>query len=358
MQSNKKNFKEQKIYIGIDVHAKTWQVAVMLESGYTKIYAQPASAQMLFNFLSNHFPGGEYYAVYESGFSGFSTYYALTELGINCKVVHAADVPTTQYESVMKTDKIDAVKLARGLRTDELRTIYIRDKETLDDRSVFRIRTTIQKDLARYKNRIKHMLYSNGIEIPDRYLKPGSNWSRAFMEWLKNDVKLLSSTRNSLNMLIKQVETIRQALLEATRTIRKMSEKECYRENYKLLRTIPDVGHLTSMCLLTEIYDFSRFHNEKQFASFMGLVPTCHDSGEKVVVGEKTFRGNRQLGVMIIEACWVAIYRDYALGMAYASYKQHMKPQKAIVKIARKMSNIIFFVLKNGKEYEPYKWEE
>lgn len=61
---------------------------------------------------------------------------------------------------------------------------------------------------------------------------------------------------------------------------------------------------------------------------------------------------------MIIEAAWIAIYRDYGLGMTYARYKQSMKPQEAIVKIARKMSNIIFSVLKNSRKYEPYRWDK
>lgn len=105
--------------------------------------------------------------------------------------------------------------------------------------------------------------------------------------------------------------------------------------------SIPGIGVSVAMCILTEIYDVKRFRNENQFASYLGLIPTCHSSGEKTASGEKTFRGNKHLGPMIIEAAWIAIYRDYGLGMAYARYKQSMKPQEAIVKIARKMSNII-----------------
>ena len=105
MQRNKISFKGQKIYIGIDVHAKTWEVCVLTESGYRERHPQQASAKTLFDFLKKHFPDGEYHAVYESGFSGFATYYALKEYGIDCVVTRAADVPTTQYEEVMKTDK-------------------------------------------------------------------------------------------------------------------------------------------------------------------------------------------------------------------------------------------------------------
>ena len=152
MQKNKISFKGQKIFIGIDVHAKKWEVASLTESGFVKRHSQEPSAKVLFDFLRKNFPDGEYHAVYESGFSGFATYYALSEYGIDCIVIHAADVPTTQYEEVMKTDKIDALKLARSLRAEELRPIYIRKRENIDDRAVLRIRRTIQKQLCGYKS--------------------------------------------------------------------------------------------------------------------------------------------------------------------------------------------------------------
>ena len=69
MQRNKISFKGQKIFIGIDVHARTWEVAVLTESGFVKRYSQVSSAKVLFDFLTKHFPDGEYHAVYESGFS-------------------------------------------------------------------------------------------------------------------------------------------------------------------------------------------------------------------------------------------------------------------------------------------------
>ena len=156
---------------------------MLTESGFAKRYSQASSAKVLFDFLRRHFPDGEYHAVYESGFSGFSTYYALKEYNIDCAVTHAADVPTTQYEAVMKTDKIDAEKLAKSLRNGEIkRPVYIREKENLDDRGVVRIRQTIQKQLSGYKSRVKHMLHSNGVEFPERFERSGTHWSRAFIE--------------------------------------------------------------------------------------------------------------------------------------------------------------------------------
>ena len=354
MQRNKISFKGQKIFIGIDVHKKNWDVAIAPEVGNVKRHTQKASAKELFDFLKKHYPDGDYLAVYESGFSGFSTYYALKDVGIECKVIHAADVPTTQYEEVMKTDRVDSVKLVRSLKAGLLKGIYIREKENIDDRSVVRIRKTIQKQLSGYKARVKHMLHCNGVSFPERFEKPGSHWSKAFLKWLKEDVTLLSSTRNSLDLLIRQVETIRLTLLEATKMMRSLSQTERYKHKCDLLMTVPGIGFIVSMCILTEIYDVKRFHNEKEFAAYLGLIPTSHSSGDKVVHGEMTFRGNKQLGPMIIETAWISICKDAGLGSLYLRYKERMKPQVAIVRIARKLSNIIFAVLKNETQYVSY----
>jgi len=354
MQRNKISFKGQKIFIGIDVHKKNWDVAIAPEVGNVKRHTQKASAKELFDFLKKHYSDGDYLAVYESGFSGFSTYYALKDVGIECKVIHAADVPTTQYEEVMKTDGVDSVKLVRSLKAGLLKGIYIREKENIDDRSVVRIRKTIQKQLSGYKARVKHMLHCNGVSFPERFEKPGSHWSKAFLKWLKEDVTLLSSTRNSLDLLIRQVETIRLTLLEATKMMRSLSQTERYKHKCDLLMTVPGIGFIVSMCILTEIYDVKRFHNEKEFAAYLGLIPTSHSSGDKVVHGEMTFRGNKQLGPMIIETAWISICKDAGLGSLYLRYKERMKPQEAIVRIARKLSNIIFAVLKNETQYVSY----
>jgi transposase len=354
MQRNKNSFKGQKIFIGIDVHKRNWDVAIAPAVGNVKRHTQKASARELFDFLKKHYPDGDYLAVYESGFSGYSTFYALKEVGVECLVTHAADVPTTQYEEVMKTDKIDSVKLVRSLKAGLLKGIYIREKENIDDRSVVRIRKTIQRQLSGYKARVKHMLHCNGVSLPGCFEKPGSHWSKAFIKWLKEDVRLLSSTRNSLDLLIRQVETIRMTLLEATKMMRNLSQTERYKRKFDLLMTVPGIGVAVSMCILTEVYDVKRFRNENQFAAYLGLIPTSHSSGEKVAHGEKTFRGNRQLGPMIIEAAWITVCKDAGLGSLYLRYKERMKPQVAIVRIARKLSNIIFAVLKNEKEYVPY----
>lgn len=240
---------------------KTWNVTVITQSGYKKKHSQRSSAKELFEYLKKHYPNGNYQAVYESGFSGYSTYYALQEYGIKCMVIHAADVPTTQYESVMKSDPVDSEKLAKALKAGILHGIYIHRKDNLDDRSVVRLRKTLQQQLGGYKARVKHLLYNHGISLPYCFAKPGTHWSKRFIRWLQEDVVLLSSTRNSLDLLLKQVELFRGNLLEATRRIRTLSRTERYAQMYDCLLSIPGIGLNTSMCLPTEYVSDRHYRN-------------------------------------------------------------------------------------------------
>ncbi|MBQ2195393.1 MAG: IS110 family transposase [Prevotella sp.] len=353
MQKYKVSFKGQNIYVGIDVHLKTWHVTTLTETGCKYSFAQHADAKELFDRLNKKFPEAHFMSAYEAGFCGFSAHYALAEQGIENIVVNAADIPTTGKEKTMKTDAVDSEKIAWALKRDELKGIYVKDKRYMDDTNLIRLRQRFIMDLSRQKNRTKHLLYTQGVTYPERFRNSKTHWSRNFMKWLREEVELLSEQKLSLLLLCDQVENTRKAILKVTREIRRLSTTDRYKENYDLLFTVPGLGLITSMSMLTELdNDIMRFPNERSFVSMLGLIPTCHDSGEKKVSGEKTNRGNKHLGPLIVEASWVAIYRDYQLGAYYSSCCQIMKPHKAIIKVARKLACRTYAVLKTKTKYE------
>ena len=303
--------------------------------------------------MNKKFPEAHFKSAYEAGFCGFSAHYALAEQGIENIVVNAADIPTTGKEKTMKTDAVDSEKIAWALKRDELKGIYVKDKRYMDDTNLIRLRQRFIMDLSRQKNRTKHLLYTQGVTYPERFRNSKTHWSRNFMKWLREEVELLSEQKLSLLLLCDQVENTRKAILKVTREIRRLSTTDRYKENYDLLFTVPGLGLITSMSMLTELdNDIMRFPNERSFVSMLGLIPTCHDSGEKKVSGEKTNRGNKHLGPLIVEASWVAIYRDYQLGAYYSSCCQIMKPHKAIIKVARKLACRTYAVLKTKTKYE------
>lgn len=353
-QSTVLDFKGQNFYVGIDVHLKSWTVTILTEELMHKTFTQPPSAELLFNYLARNFPGGDYYSVYEAGFSGFWAHFKLEEMGINNIVTNPADVPTSQKEKLQKDDPTDSRKLARSLRSGDLRAIYVPAMATLEDRSLVRMRATLVKDMVRFKQRIKSFLYFYGIPYSPEFEKSGSHWSKRFMKWLSEEILLQhDSGTQALRILVKEAEQQRELLLEVLRKIRLLSCSEKYAENVKLLRTMPGIGPITAITFLTEIEDIKRFKNTDHFAGFIGLVPNYHSSGEKENNGEMTFRGHNILRGSLIESSWIAARSDPALIMSYHSYVKRMEPNKAIVRIARKVLNRMYFVLKNKMEYVP-----
>jgi transposase len=351
-QKNELNFNGHNIYVGIDVHLKSWTVCIMTEHLEHKQFTQPPSAQTLYNYLSRNFPEANYYSVYESGFSGFWAHRQLEELGIHNIVTNAADVPTSHKEKVQKDDPVDSRKLARSLRSGELNAIYVPLDSTLEDRALVRMRSTVVKDMTRLKNRVKSFLYFFGIQYPDQFNKCGTHWSKNFLRWLKEDVQLCEeSGMQTLNILLQEVEEQRKLLLLTNHHLRNLARQTKYASNVKLLLTVPGIGLISAMTFLTEIETIERFENTDHLAGFVGLVPNRHNSGEGKREGEMTRRGQSKLKSCIIESAWIAARIDPALSLAYSKYVKRMEPNKAIIRIARKLLNRIYFVLKNNKEY-------
>jgi len=346
------DFRGQNIFVGIDVHLKSWAVTILTENLVHKTFTQPACADTLSNYLNRNFPCGDYYSVYEAGFSGFWTHYKLKEMGINNIVINPADVPTTQKEHLQKDDPTDSRKLARSLRAGDLKAIYVPEPSTLEDRSLIRLRATLVKDMVRFKQRIKSFLHFYGISIPAEFEKSGTHWSKRFMKWLNQGVSLQhESGTQTLRILVQEAEQQRKLLLEVLRKIRVLSRSEKYATNMELLRTIPGVGFITAITFLTEIENIERFENADHFAGFVGLVPNRHSTGGKENNGDMTFRGQNALRKSLIESSWFAARLDPALAMSFNIYVRRMEPNKAIIRIARKVLNRMYYVLKNKREY-------
>lgn len=316
-----------------------------------KKFSHPPDAKALYDYLTRNFPGATYHSVYEAGFCGFWAHQQLKALGIKSSVTNAADVPTGQKEKIEKDDARDSRKLARSLRSGDLDAIYVPSVATLEERALVRMRATLVKDMTRFKQRVKAYLYFIGIPYPECFSNT-SYWSKNFLVWLKGDMHFSQiSGRQTLDSLIWEVEEHRKLLLTVTRQIKQLSQTERYASRVELLQTVPGIGLITAMHLLTEIEAIERFADTDHFAAFVGLVPLRHNSGEKKNDGEMTFRGQSILKKCIVESSWVAARYDPALLLAYNRYASRMEANKAIIRIARKLLNRIYFVLKNKKKY-------
>lgn len=350
-QSNQLNFTGQNIYVGFDVHLKSWKVTILTDELTHKTFSQPPKPEALYNYLLQNFPGGIYHSAYEAGFCGYWIHTELISFGIDSMVVNPADIPTTNKEVVQKEDKRDSRKIAKALRNGDLLPIYVPSLKTLEDRGLIRTRSMLVKDLTRYKNRIKSFLYFHGIEIPDTFYNAQTHWSKRFMNWLESLILSEESGKLSLSILLSESNNLRMALLEVNRNIRALAKTKWYKENVSYLQSIPGIGMLTAMLILTEIESINRFANIDKICSFIGLVPSTSSSGETERTGKITPRKNNVLRTAIIESAWVAARTDPALAKSYHDYCKRMDPNKAIIRIARKLLNRIQYVLKNQKPY-------
>lgn len=272
LQSNELNFEGQNIYVGIDVHLKSWTVSVLTEHLHHKTFSQTSDVCSLVSYLHRHFPNGHYLSAYEAGFCGFWAHYKLVSMGIHNIIINPADVPTSQKENLQKTDAVDSRKIARSLRAGELTGIYIPQACTLETRTLLRSRDAIVRDLSRMKQRIKSLLYFYGISYPVEFTNNGTHWSRRFMRWLREDVRLSTSVgMDGLTLLLDSADNQRKLLLDATRKLRQLSRMEQYALDYGLLRSVPGVGMITALSLLAEIEDIKRFSSSDMLAGYKNM---------------------------------------------------------------------------------------
>jgi len=350
-QNNKLDFTGQPIFIGLDVHKKSWEVSIYTRHGEYKSFSQPPRAAALAHYLRHHFPGALYYAVYEAGYCGFWIHDQLVQEAIGCIVVNPADVPTRNKERKRKRDPVDCRKLARGLRNDELEGIYVPPRAKLEDRSLIRTRLSMGRKQSRCKNQIKSMLLFYGVEIPEQ--REMGHWSRRFLRWIEGIRLERASGDMALQIHLEELYHLRQILAKLNRAILALSRTEEYHSWVSLLRTVPGISTLTAMILLLELGEITRFPSLDHLCTYVGLIPDIQSSGEKEHVGGITQRGHSYLRWLLVEASWVAIRKDPAMMESFNDYCKRMRKSKAIIRIARKLLNRVRYVLKNQAEYVP-----
>ncbi len=345
------SFKGQNIYVGIDVHLKSWTVTIMVEEVVYKTFSQNPDAKVLHDYLYRNFPEGNYFSVYEAGFCGFSVHRKLIKYGICNIVVNPADVPTSDKDRKQKEDRRDSRKLSRSLKSGELEGIYIMGNEMEELRSLVRYRKTIMKELCRHKNRIKSFLNLRGIVIPVELNIASKYWSARFITWLKT---VEASTLHGTIVLQETIETaefLRKKLLKVNRIFRSLNLDPRFSKDIFILRSIPGIGLIVAITFLSELETVRRFKNLDKLCSYIGLIPSTYSSGEKENVRNITRRANKPLRSSIVEAAWVAIRHDPALTLKYNELRSRMEANEAIIRIAKKLINRIRYVLKNQHEY-------
>jgi transposase len=343
------DFSGRDLYVGIDVHKKRWQVAVLYDGMVLSNTSIEASAEGLISHLHKYYKDAAFHCVYESGPFGFALYRALWCAGMECIVVNPADIPDTHKERRNKTDPVDARKLARHLSAGLLQPIHVPSEKLQKQRSLLRFRKKLWGDLTRCKNRLKSELLFQGIIIPDRY--DNAHWSHNFLSWIEQQAGKDEDLKDTLLLMLAEVRMLRQLLLKTERKIRELMWTKEFRTKSQLLRTIPGVGPLTAMLFLLEVGDVRRFKSFDALNRFIGFCPDSHSSGDTQKQTGLSLRRHKQLRTMLVEASWQLIRRDPSMLDHYGKLTGRMKGQDAIIRIARKLLRRMRAVLLSERMY-------
>ena len=348
-QSKTLDFRNQEFFIGMDVHKKSWTVTVRIPSTVLKTFSMKPLPLELNNYMENHYPQGKYNSVYEAGFCGYWVHRELTGLGFNNLIVSPTEIPTSCKERLNKTDKVDSRKLSRELSNGTLKGIYIPSLKHEELRGLSRQRYHQAKKLVRVKNQIKSYLNCYGHKLPEN--SEMKHWSKRFIKHLQSIEFEYKTGKERLDYFIDELEIIRDRKLKILNSIKNHLREEKMYNSVELLLSVPGIGSITATTFVTEIMDINRFSNTDSLASYVGLVPSIRSSGETEKVLGLTVQFNRYLRQLLVEAAWVAVRNDPALTLAFNNYLIRMSKQKAIIRIARKLLNRMYYVLKNKTKY-------
>jgi len=337
-----------KLYIGIDIHKKSWKIHCSTDIAGGRTFTTPSSAEQLKKYVEKHFNGHQVSVAYEAGCCGYKWHRLFESYGWQSLVVNPADIARSSKHKYQKTDKIDAQLLSRELKDDRLTSIVIPSKEREAHRCLFRRRNGLVKKMRRCKTQIKMRLLYLGIHIPEELDQP--TWTLAFLQWLKGLSFEFTNLDYDLSSRIREYHFLDIEIKQVSKQMKAYSRKY-HKTDYFLLRTVPGIGKVVATGILAEIGDLRRFKNFKQFASYVGLIPGVQQSGEKTKMTGKTMRAHKHIRSLIVEGTWQAIRIDPSLQAYYRKHKGRDTKQ-AIFKTAHKLLSKIFAVIKSGNPYE------
>ncbi|NOQ25751.1 MAG: IS110 family transposase [Bacteroidales bacterium] len=346
------NFKGENIYVGIDTHKRNWGISLYTKDIALKTFTQNPDPDLLVNFLHKNYPLAQYYCAYEAGFCGFWIQKHLESKGVHCIVVNPADIPTTNKEKEFKTDPRDCRKIAKSLRSDLLTPIHIHSNYNIACRGIVRTYNDVVKNQTRFKNKIKSLINFYGVKYPQEFNSEIPIWSKAFTSWLIQLRLDCEENTWTFQYYVNEYLKAKEQVKLLTGRVKTLAKTKLFSKSIHLLCSIPGIGIITAMKILTELEDIKRFKNLDQLCGYIGLVPTTKSSGDKDKVGEMTNRGNKHLKTAIIESAWSCTRYDPAMSQKYIELRKRMEKNKAIVRIAKKLLARIMYVLINEKEYK------
>jgi transposase len=235
---------------------------------------------------------------FEAGPTGYGLHRLITSLGHTCIVVAPSLIPKKRGDHV-KTNRRDAVGLARLLRAGELTAVWVPDVRHEAMRDLSRARAAAVDDLKAKRQQISSLLLRLGLHYPGK-----KTWGKAHRNWLAS-IKLehreqrfvLEELRLAERQAQDRIERISQAIREAV-------PEWSLAKVVVALQALRGIDLISAVTILAELGDLTRFPTARDLMGYLGLVPKEDSTGDRVRRGGITKAGNGRARTALVEASW------------------------------------------------------
>jgi transposase len=281
--------------IGLDVHARSIKAAAFIpETGEIvhKSFAYEAEAIANWALKLPH----PVHAVYESGPTGFDLARNLNRQGVECEVGAISKMLRPVGDRV-KTDRRDAVFLARMLAVGNIVSVYMPSPTIEAARDLSRCREDAREDLTRAKHQLSKFLLRKGILYAD-----GTPWTLKHSNWLTKLSFDLAGEQFVFEEYLGAIATAEGRRDRLNAKIKEMAKTSEFASTVTRLRCLRGIDTISAFAIAAEIGDFNRFARPTAFGSFIGLTPSEFSSGESISRGGITKTGNSHVRRLLVEA--------------------------------------------------------
>ena len=246
-------------------------------------------------------------------------------------------------DATVKTDRLDAKRLAHLLRTGMLAESYVPEDEIRELRDLVRTRKSLVEERTAEKNRVRAVLKRTNNTYDSELFGPTGREFLAELSLSSVDETIVEAHLAVIDELTEQIETVEEEI----------EQRVLESPAAQLLLTIPGVGQATAAVVVAELGEIDRFDTHEEVVSYAGLDPVVHQSGETEIHGSISKEGPGALRWALVQSAHIAKRCSDYFGNFYTRLKNRKNKQIAVVATARKMLVSIFYMLKRNEPFDP-----